>query len=83
MGAVRMRVQTADISITIHTSEVNQLMSCEMKSCMFVRKMHNIVLSSEKVISSKSGEKKAQIKHRLQAKTAQNSSKQICWWILM
>ncbi len=30
-----------------------------------------------------SGEKSAQIKHRLQAKTVQNSSKQICGWNLM
>ncbi len=41
------------------------------------------VFSSEKVVSSESGEKYADIKHYLQAKTAQNSSKQICWWILM
>ncbi len=32
---------------------------------------------------SESGEKSAQIKQRLQDKTVQNSSKQICGWILM
>ncbi len=38
MGAVRMRVQTADKNITIiHTTPVHQLMSCEEKSCVFVR----------------------------------------------
>ncbi len=37
----------------------------------------------EKVVWSESGEKSAQIKHRLQAKTVQNSSKQMCGWILM
>ncbi len=40
MGAVRMRVQTADKNITIiHKSStpVNQLTSCDVKSCMFVR----------------------------------------------
>ncbi len=39
--------------------------------------------SSEKVFWSESGDKSAQIKHCLQAKTVQNSSKQICGWILM
>ncbi len=38
---------------------------------------------SEKVVCSESGVKYAEIKHRLQAKTVQNSSKQICVWILM
>ncbi len=38
MGAVRMRVQTADKNITIiHITPVHQLTSCEVKSCMFVR----------------------------------------------
>ncbi len=38
MGAVRMRVQTADKNITvIHKSTpVHQLMYCEVKSCVFV-----------------------------------------------
>ncbi len=38
MGAVRMRVQTADKNITIiHTTPVHQLTSWEDKSCVFVR----------------------------------------------
>ncbi len=38
MGAVRMRVQTADKSITvINTTPVHQLTSCEVKSCIFVK----------------------------------------------
>ncbi len=38
MGAVRMRVQTADKNITIiHTTAVHRLTSCEVKSCVFVR----------------------------------------------
>ncbi len=38
MGAVRMRVQTADKNITIiHTTPVHQLTSGEDKSCVFVK----------------------------------------------
>jgi len=38
MGAVRMRVQTADKNITIiHITPFRQLTSCEAKSCVFVR----------------------------------------------
>ncbi len=38
MGAIRMRVQTADKNITIiHTNPVHQLKFCEAKSCVFVR----------------------------------------------
>ncbi len=37
MGAVRMRVQTADKITIIHTTPVHQLMLCEEKSCVFVR----------------------------------------------
>ncbi len=38
MGAVRMSVQTAAKNITIiHMTPVNQLTSCEAKSCMFLR----------------------------------------------
>ncbi len=38
MGAVRMKVQTADKNIRIiHTTPVHQLTSCEAKSCVFVR----------------------------------------------
>ncbi len=83
-----MRVQTADENITIiHTTPVHQLMSCEAKSCVFVRnkfiKMFltsnlwflSIILLSplKKVISSESGEKYAQIKHCLQVKTVQKT----------
>ncbi len=35
------------------------------------------------VIWSESGEQYEQIKHRLQSKPDQNSSEQICGWILM
>ncbi len=45
--------------------------------------IHNNASSSEKVFWSESGEKSAQIKHCLQAKTVQNRSKQVCGWILM
>ncbi len=92
MGAVRMRVQTADKNITIiHSTPVHQLLHCELKSCMFVINhpsltcfnfkpllpwvesfIHNIAFSREKVVSSESGEKYAQIKHCLQAKIVQN-----------
>uniref|UniRef100_A0A671M679 Ankyrin repeat and MYND domain-containing protein 2-like n=1 Tax=Sinocyclocheilus anshuiensis TaxID=1608454 RepID=A0A671M679_9TELE len=41
--------------------------------------IHNIAFSSEKVFSSESGEKYVLIKHRLQVKTVQKSTKQICW----
>ncbi len=39
MGAIRMRVQTSDKNITIihNMTPVHQLMSCEVKSCMFLR----------------------------------------------
>ncbi len=43
--------------------------------------IHNSASSSEKAISSESGEKYAQIKNLLQAKTVQNSCKQISWWM--
>ncbi len=39
MGAVRMRFQTADKNITIiHITPVHQIIYCEAKSCVFVRK---------------------------------------------
>ncbi len=52
-------------------------MSREVKSCMSVinkskSSIHNIAFSSEKLILSESGEKYAQIKHSLQAKTVKN-----------
>jgi len=57
MGAVRMRVQTADKSSTSipHHSYTESY-------------IHNITLSSKRVIYSESGEKYAQIKHRLPVK---------------
>ncbi len=84
MGAVRMRAQTADKNITIiHTTPVQQLMSCDVKSCIFVR--NKIITEtfltliwiyidfySEKIISSESGKQYAQIKNCLQAKTVLN-----------
>ncbi len=84
MGAVRMRAQTADKNITvIHTTPVHQLMSCDVKSCIFVR--NKIITEtfltliwiyidfySEKIISSESGKQYAQIKNCLQAKTVLN-----------
>ncbi len=37
MGAIRMRVQTADKNITIiHTTPAHQLISCKVKICVFV-----------------------------------------------
>ncbi len=46
-------------------------------------KIYDIDFSSEKVLSPESENKYIQTNHRLQAKTVQNSSKHICWWILM
>ncbi len=95
MGAIRIRVQTADKNNSvIHTTPVHQLMPCEEKSCVLVRNksikafltsnhcplssVHNIVFSNEKVISSESGEKYAQI-----TIYKKNSSKQMGRGILM
>ncbi len=100
MGAVRMRVKTADKNITIiHTTPVHQtpltinpLTSWEVKSCIFGRNkciiktlfnfklllmylmstIHITAFFRENLFSSESGEKSAQIKHRLQPKTALN-----------
>ncbi len=44
MGAVRMRVQTADKNITIiHSSPSVNILSCEVKSCVFVRNHWDIL----------------------------------------
>ncbi len=89
MGAVRMRVQTADKNITIiNTTPVHQLTSGEDKSWnksiikMFLTqiRIYNNASSSEKVFWSESGEKSASDQALF---TRQNSSKQICGWILM
>ncbi len=39
---------------------------------LWLKYLYNIYISSEKVVSSESGEKSAEIKHRLQAKTILN-----------
>ncbi len=87
MGAVRMRVQTADKNITIiHTTPVHQLTSCEVKKkCVYKKQfLFNLkLLYPLKKILSEWGEKYAQIKHCLQAKRVLNTNKQICWQILM
>ncbi len=58
-----------------------QLMSCETKTSIH---LSIILLSSakKKKVLSESGETKAQIKQSLHWKTVQNSSEQICQWIL-
>ncbi len=75
MGAVRMRAQTADKNITIiRSTPVHQLMTLMklMKMILTKIQVHNNNSSNEKVFWSESGEKSAQIKQRLQAKTVQN-----------
>ncbi len=43
MGAIRMRVQTADKNITIiHTTPVHQSVPCEAKSCVSVRNFKRV-----------------------------------------
>ncbi len=77
---LRMRVQTADKNISIiHTTTVHQLTSWEVKSCIFaMNKSIKIFESihfffySDKVALSESGEKYAQIKHRLKSNTVLN-----------
>ncbi len=90
MGAVRMRVQTADKNITIiHTTPVHQLTSWEDKSWnksifktfltlnhCFLQKYKSRIHNNTSWIRSESGEKSAQINHCLQDKTVQNNSKQ-------
>ncbi len=75
MGAVRMR---ADKSI-IHTSQVCNKQAHQMfltLNCCFQLKyessIHLIAFSSEYLVLLESGERHAQIKHRLHAKTVQN-----------
>ncbi len=80
MAVIRMRVQTADKNISIiHTTTVDQLTSWEVKSCIFaMNKSIKIFESihfffySDKVALSESGEKYAQIKHRLKSNTVLN-----------
>ncbi len=73
-SAVNVWVQKADKNITIiHITSVHQLISCEVKICMFIRNilasnhvfgLYPIMLLSP-VITSESGNKYAQIKHSL------------------
>ncbi len=107
MGAVRMRVQTADKNITIIHKESTPLQSISLWlvkwKAVFVRnkfiiktlslsltsdhcfrlKFTGAFSSKEKMSRLKKESNLHKIKHRLQTKTVQNSSKQICWWILM
>ncbi len=64
MGAVRMRVQTADKNIT--TPVIRMFLTSNHWFSEY--SIHNIAFSSEKVISSKSGEKYAR-------STSENSPK--------
>ncbi len=59
MGAVKMKVQTADTNIIIIHTQSKQRESS----------IHNIAFSSEKVILSESEEKYKQIKRHLEVKT--------------
>ncbi len=75
MGAVRMRVQTADKKHHIFWNK--KLLVCKkqircLQAKYYESSILNFAVLSEKVISSESGEKYAQIKHFLQAKTVQN-----------
>ncbi len=85
MGAVRMRVQTADKYITIiHTTPVHQFKFLwSQKPCVFKKQIHNYdVLNLKPLLLAKIihnnaswselGEKSAQIKHSLHVKTALN-----------
>ncbi len=91
MGAVRMRVQTADKNnpITHTTPSINILwsenvhVSKEANTQFYLQtitsrkknesSIHNTAFSREKVVWSESGEKYAQIKHRLQSNTVNRS----------
>ncbi len=79
-------VRMADKNIIIHTKST-QIQSKWNKSNIFLPSLFPsknpisiTAFSSEKVVLSESREKYAQIEHRLQAKTVQNSSKK-WWWI--
>ncbi len=81
MGAVRMRVQTADTNITIiHTTPVQQLTSWEAKKLHVYKKQihHQDALTLNHRLTSvihNNASSSAQIKHRLLVKRVQNSSK--------
>ncbi len=76
MGAVRMRVQTADknISLTTWLQPINSDL-VKWKNCLFESSIHNIAFSSEKKLkSSRQNQvvKYAQIKKEKQHKTVLN-----------
>ncbi len=50
---------------------------------IWLHSIYDIAFSREKLVSSESGERYAQIKYCLQQKTVQNSSKFIIEWISM
>ncbi len=95
MGAVRMRVQTADKNITImHTTPVHQLPSWEDKSWnkSIIKTLLNlnccIWLQYEfSLLYNAFASEKVWIRREIctdqAAFTSQNRSKQICVWILM
>ncbi len=70
MGAVRIRVQTADKNVTI---PAHQLSSSEEKICLFIRVLYPKWCFVQWKVSSESGQKYAPIKHRLWAKTFKTS----------
>ncbi len=86
MGAVRMRVQTADKNITISTCNPHKA-----KSCMFIRNKSIIKTSNYCFWLKYKGlylllspvTKLKEICTDQARFTLQNSFKQICWWILM
>ncbi len=62
---------------------LNMHSASPLKHCFWPKyesSIHNIASSSEKVVWSESGEKSAQIKQRLQAKTALNKYVTGFWW---
>ncbi len=95
MGAIKMRVHTADETsrdINIHMTPVhnNEIVNGEtvtLNLCFWpnMSSLHNIAFCSENVVSSKTGKKYAQIKHCLQEKivsTVLNKyvGQNICGW---
>ncbi len=79
MGAVRMKVQTADKNINNPAWKVKICVFVRNKSIIKHESFIQIAFSSENVVLYDSGEKYTQIKHLLQAK--KNCSDQICYII--
>ncbi len=79
MGAVRMRVQTADKNTTIihkhpHDSSPSINILCNKNLCVCDKQFTiKTFLNSDHCFQVESGEKYAQIRHCLQAKSVQNS----------